>query len=630
MTHGYAGTLESGLDDTSLEERKWETKVTAGARSPLVVESDWKDATTGAPKNAYVQPLDGKQFAWFGSYRQMVQQELFLKGVRIPLTATHLSFFVFAMLALDSRSALHVVVDDRTIAYIDGARSLCFSGQYRNFDVSIKDFADGGLHTILFRYYGTVPAAGDVAPFFLVDVIRLLRDSTRLLFASHSGFSLFFTNAQTPTPTQTVGTENWHPDNAWPARDECTVGCERAHATDDQCDPACNNVMCGFDNGRCEGVRPHVVGSTDVCYSGEAPMRTESTVCAAYAGRSCCARPAEAEYMAALLSNTTASKTCRMQPECARLLEEMLCATCAPQSNTYFRAGKLRVCRAQGEKIYDMCASSQMLSPVTGACATVDSLYSTASAFIGVFGDPSFDACYGANTGGGGLGTGAVVAIVVVCIVVVVAVAAVAVFFVLRRGKGGKGGKDGQVAMGEIPDASSNMTLVPVDMMSANPDGGVIFLDGAQAQALTSVSAVSAPAPAPGSGAPVTSSGNVSSGGVVSGVPAGAGAGAGATMMMSQNMPMMMMTPNTMDGMDMNTMVVPMPMTVNAMGTPTGTMQAVPAMPMNGVAPMPMMAMPMMDMNGMVVMNTTANMSQLAQQVQPPADPSQQTPTTQQ
>ena len=206
------------------------------------------------------------------------------------------------------------------------------------------------------------------------------------------------------------------------------------------------------------------------------------------------------------------------------------------------------------------------------------------------------------------------------------AVAAVVVFFVLRRGKGGKGGKDGQVAMGEIPDASSNMTLVPVDMMSANPDGGVIFLDGAQAQALTSVSAVPAPAPAPGSGAPVTSSGNVSSGGVVSGVPAGAG----ATMMMSQNMPMMMMTPNTMDGMGMNTMVVPMPMTVNAMGTPTGTMQAVPAMPMNGVAPMPMMAMPMMDINGMVVMNTTANMSQLAQQVQPPADPSQQIPTTQQ
>lgn len=406
-------------------------------------------------------------------------------------------------------------------------------------------------------------------------------------------------------------------------RDECTVGCVRSYATDDVCDPACNNVMCGFDDGRCEGVRPHVVGSDAVCYSGETPARTESSVCMAHAAKSCCARPAEAEYMAALLSNTTTPTPCRVQPDCATLLEEMLCAMCAPQSNTYMRTGKLRVCRAQGDKIFDLCASSQFVDPATGTCATVDTLYRTASAFISVFGDLAYDTCYGESSGSG-LSTGAVVAIVVVCVVVVIAVAAVVVFLVLRRSKGSK---DGQVAMAEIPDASSNMTLVPVDMMSANPDGGVIFLDGTQALASVSAApAVAAPGavPAPGSGAPGTSSGNVSSGGVVSGVPAAPGAG--ATMMVPQNVPMMMMTPNTMDGMAMNTMVVPMGMTVNTMGgTPTATMQAVAPMPMNGVTPMPMMAMPMMDMNGMMVMNTTANMSQLAQQVQPPADPSHQT-----
>lgn len=205
-THGNAGTIESGLEDTSLEERKWETKMTAGTRSPLVVESDWKDASSGGPKNAYVRPLDGNQFAWFGSYRQVVRQEMFKTGARIPLTATHLSFFVFAMLALDSRSALHVVVDNRTLAYIDGSRSMCFSGQYRNFDVSIKDFADGGDHTILFRYYGAAPAAGEAANFFLVDVIRLLRDSSRLLntlFPLHPltlSTVLDFTHKKRPSP----------------------------------------------------------------------------------------------------------------------------------------------------------------------------------------------------------------------------------------------------------------------------------------------------------------------------------------------------------------------------------------------------------------------------------------------
>lgn len=403
------------------------------------------------------------------------------------------------------------------------------------------------------------------------------------------------------------------------------MGCVREYATDDQCDPACNNVMCGFDDGRCEGVRPHVVGSDAVCYSGETPSAAvvvagEEAVCGAYAARSCCARPAEAAYMDALVGNATSSAQCRVQAECASLLAQLLCATCAPQSNTYFRTGKLRVCRREGEHIFDVCASSQFVNPATGACATVDSLYRTASAFISVYGDLALDACYGEN-GGAGLGTGAVVAIVVVCLLVVVAAAAVGVFFVLRhKNKDKNGGKDGAVAMGEIPDASSNMTLVPVDMMSANPDGGVIFLDGTQALASVSAApAVAAPATAvpPGSGpAGATSSGNVSSGGVVSGVPAGAG----ATMMVSQNMPMMMMTaaPGTMDGMGMNTMVVPMGMTAT-MGAP---MQAVP--------PMPMMAMPMMDMNGMVVMNTTTNMSQIAQQVQPPADPSSQTPSSQQ
>lgn len=196
----FVGTLETGLDDTSLEERKWETTATTGARSPLVVEGDWANPS-GTPKNPYIRPLDGKQFAWFGSYRQVVRQEMSMKGVRIPTTATHLSFFVFAMLSLDSRSALHVVVDDRTIAYIDGSRSMCFSGQYRNFDVSIKDFADGGVHTILFRYFGATPAAGEAATFFLVDVIRLLGDSSRLFFLAFSLSSRsFWNNHLSPLP----------------------------------------------------------------------------------------------------------------------------------------------------------------------------------------------------------------------------------------------------------------------------------------------------------------------------------------------------------------------------------------------------------------------------------------------
>jgi len=230
-------TLKSDSEiDGTFKDGKWTSVGYSNAKNIIIDRAE----TLRRSKNIIDVPY-GENIAFFGALNEIFSQELYLK-IKIPDDATHLSFLLLASFDASSRTVFTVFVDDDFLVYIDSNRANPYLSRYRNLDVNIKKYS-GKKHTIRFLFYGT-----SSSDFALVDYVTFIRDTS-------------------------TGDSNWHPEPQWPAVvDECAPGCPRKNINDERCDPLCNNVMCQFDNGACQGnkyiiQRAHDTDNTaDICY----------------------------------------------------------------------------------------------------------------------------------------------------------------------------------------------------------------------------------------------------------------------------------------------------------------------------------------------------------------------------
>ena len=169
--------MVDGIEDFSLEKGQWKATTSKGVRSPLIERKDWYSDAEGKQLQNKVQPLHGELFAWFGGYKEYIQQEMYLPSVTIPEEATHLSFFVFIYSNSGAHDALHLLIDDQVVFYFNGYKE-GYGDDYRNMDVDIRKYADGRTHSLMFRHYGVKTNSNPVV--YLVDVIHFIRDENCL------------------------------------------------------------------------------------------------------------------------------------------------------------------------------------------------------------------------------------------------------------------------------------------------------------------------------------------------------------------------------------------------------------------------------------------------------------------
>jgi len=431
--------------DSSLENDKW-SKVGVGNAADFIHDQTYLNAK-GEGK---VQIFDGDKVAWFGRFNETISQELYI-NYTIPPKATHLSFFLLCSIEGTSHTELALYIDDEFITYFDADR--CRDSdvlvRYRNFDINIKSYA-GKKHSIRFLYYGT--SAGDHA---LLDYITFISD---------------------PTHENT----DWLPCSKWPPSVECAPGCQTRYIKDLICDPLCNNIMCGFDNGACEGDKGKYIvqrahykhEDREICYSRQEVRNVgdQIDVCPMYTDSdTCCIFAQERNYVKEQLDNITSK--CKVESKCNNILRRVFCVACSPRSNNFYHAGRLQLCDDFASSLYELCSSSYFLNNVTGECTPVNKLYKSKAVFVDMFGDAVLDNCFnGDDSVAEGLSMIMIIVIAVVGAVVVVVIIVIIVAAVVHHKK--KKAETVAIEMDGL-DPANNMTIVPVD----GNDGNIIYID---------------------------------------------------------------------------------------------------------------------------------------------------------
>jgi len=504
--HNTCTFLEEPDLDGSFEEGKW-TSIGYSNAANIIYDRDEVIRISQGD----IDVFDGDKVAWFGRYNNVYSQELNLK-VKIPPSATHLSIFILASFDPASRTVFTVLIDDDFVGYIDADRANSYLTMYRSYDINIKKYA-GKKHTIRFLFYGT--ASTDHA---LLDYVSFISDPS-------------------------LGDNDWHAGEAWKPTEDCATGCQVRFTTDERCDPLCDNVMCNFDNGACEGNQFIVQkaadsdGTRDICYSKQEarPVSEDLDICPYYTDTTCCIFDSEISYVKEKIDNST--KKCKVESKCQNALRAVYCLACSPRSAKYFEAGQLSLCESYSLELYDMCSGSEFYNATEGKCYSVARTF-TRTTFPALFGtvSPEAEKCFnGVDVADDGVDLYLIIGISVGAVVLIVVIVIIIVAAVYHHKK--KNAGPAVIDMASI-DAANNMTLVPVDMLGNPNDGGVIYIDDAGGVADPTASVGAAPAsvaPAPNA-APV----------------AGAGGAMDLSSMDATQSGMMMMNPMMMSGTNLN------------------------------------------------------------------------------
>jgi len=434
--------------DGSFEEMKWSVAGYSDTIKKVYFDSEDVSSKT----NSLALAFEGNKVVWFGlAFKdEYATQEIYFKTI-IPDEATHLSFFALVSFESASRSVLAVYIDDDIITYIDSTRSEMVKNVYRNFDINIKKYA-GKTHTIRFIYWGTPQLSSNI-DFVLLDYVAFIRDTS-------------------------LGDKDYHPGE-WPETEECAPGCQTKYTKDAQCDALCNNVMCGFDNGACEGQQNLVQRAHDsdqkaaICYSKQEVRKVEDNLdmCPMYQDETCCVFDREKSFVKKQLD--TASKQCKIESRCKNVLNRLFCAACSPRTSEFYSGGKLLMCNDFASELYDLCSNSEFADNSTDECKVVYKSY-TVLTFSQMFGDLGVAPhCFDGVDSGPTSPTvyiiiGAVAGVIVIAVIVVIIVVAVV-------NKKKKASQTTAVVGLDTIDPANNMTLVPVSM----DQGGVIYMDEA-------------------------------------------------------------------------------------------------------------------------------------------------------
>jgi len=251
--------------------------------------------------------------------------------------------------------------------------------------------------------------------------------------------------------------------------------------------------MCHFDNGACDGMGERIIipgpeedvpnSDDQPCYSNQMPRTVvDRYVCPDYKRETCCIFSDEIAYVKAQQYNY--STQCKVDSECQNVINRVLCAACSPRSNKYYHGGKLAICKAFANEMFDSCAGSQFYNEETHQCQYVSQAYNYGS-FMDLFGtlSNSEDNCFD------GIDAEPFVwetwLIAVICVGGVLVIAIIVVIIVVaccvKKKKGKKDPNNGEIALDVTNMVSANnMTLVPVDIVGDPDKGEIICIDDGQ------------------------------------------------------------------------------------------------------------------------------------------------------
>jgi len=324
----------------------WSASYSEGTSSPIA------DALEGA------YPITSSRCLWFGMANFSMYQ-IASSWQTIPSDATHLSAFVlvYSEEPNQTNASFFISVDDVVLVHID--QPVFYQVQqiydahygsffYRNLDVYIHPFADGGKHKISFSYYNEVVPMSSI----MVDYLRFIRD-TSLKENSH------FVD--------------------WPTHDYCGGGCDSYLLRDGQCHLFCATMACNYDNGNCE------IPQNDerFCYNRQLPVSGEfDNVCSMYKTETCCTNMADLRIISDKI--IAIEKNCKVESDCLKNIKAAFCAYCSPKNNRFMRNGTAYYCPHFSKTIYDTCKNSFFMKG--GKCLPLDEVYPSHEEFLDIFG----------------------------------------------------------------------------------------------------------------------------------------------------------------------------------------------------------------------------------------------------
>jgi len=435
----------SGVSNPSFEDTTavaWTQENSLG--SMLICDASCSNGSSNPPT-----AFDGSRFVWLGGYTKNLTASFYQTIATISPEVTHLSFYLWvATLDTTSKTSVDVYIDSNLVFRLDKRNSGTFLKSYRVMEVDIRKYADGEQHTLKFKFQGQYITAG-VAGTLMVDLVEFIK---------------------TPRMGDT--------DYKWPTLTTCSPGCPVSYSTDNECDTACNNAQCGFDNGKCESL---LNGLTDVCYDTWKPAARTLPVCDWYSESTCCLSYATISYVEAQVRRARNSSSCNMEPQCLSNIEKLLCAKCSPNNVNYYADGILKVCMNYAQEAWKSCTHSYVPDGA-GGCVAIDKRYTDAADWISQYGIYTFSSkeCFGAqdtNSEDGTLSAPIIIAIVLgtVAIVAVAGAAGFAVWWFRTHKKKPPPPPLGTSVM-MTQDPANQMTVMMVPDASMVPEP-VVYTD---------------------------------------------------------------------------------------------------------------------------------------------------------